>query len=266
MAGTITAAGVIERTLTQMGKIVAYGGGEWHRTLPIQREILRLTGKSSPKVLFLPTASKDNEESCEAFANVYRKLGARVDLLLAIRGTPSAGEIREKIGEANAIFVGGGNTLMMMRRWKFLGIGRQLLKAYREGKVLSGASAGSICWFESGHSDSMRGYGHDPWDYISVSGFGLLPGFNCPHYHYEDRTEKFQQMVVQRGGHGIAMDDGAAVEVVDGEYRVLACLRGAGVYSVRRMRGRIVQVRIPAGKEFRPLGEMYGLTTPESHG
>jgi dipeptidase E len=241
-----------------MGKIVAYGGGEWHRTLLIQREILGLTGKTRPTVLFLPTASKDNEESCEGLTKVYRRLGAKVDLLLAIRGTPSAAEIKDKIAGADAIFVGGGNTLMMMRRWKFLGIDRQLLKAYREGKVLAGASAGSICWFESGHSDSMRGYGHDPWEYIAVSGFGLLPGFHCPHYDYEDRTEKFQQMVLRRGGHGIAMDDGAGIEVVDGEYRVLVCLRGAGVYSVRRVRGRIVQVKIPAGKEFRPVAEMYG--------
>lgn len=240
-----------------MGKIVAYGGGEWHRTLVIQREILRLTGKSRPRVLFVPTASKDNEESCARFNKVYRRLGASVDLLLAIRGTPSPKEIRDKIGGADAIFIGGGNTLMMLRRWKFLGIDKQLLKAYRQGKVLAGSSAGSICWFESGHSDSMRGYGHDPWDYIAVTGFGLIKGFHCPHYDHEDRTEKFRQMLLRRGGHGIAMDDAAGIEVVDGTYRVLQAFRGAGVYSVRRVRGQIVQKRIPASKEFRPIAEMY---------
>jgi dipeptidase E len=240
-----------------MGKIVAYGGGEWHQTLVIQREILRLTGKPRPHVLFVPTASKDNEDSCANFAKVYRKLGANVDLLLAIRGMPSPTEIEEKTGGADAIFIGGGNTLMMLRRWKFLGIDKHLLQAYCQGKVLAGASAGSICWFESGHSDSMRGYGHDPWDYIAVTGFGLIKGFHCPHYDYEDRTEKFQQMVLQRGGHGIAMDDGAGIEVVDDRYRVLSCSRGAGVYSVRRVGGQIVQVKIPASKGFRPLAEMY---------
>ncbi len=241
-----------------MGKIVAYGGGgEWHRTPLIQREILRLTGKSRPHVLFVPTASKDNDDSCERFTRVYRNLGAKVDLLLAIRTNPSSREIRDKFAWADAFFIGGGNTLMMMRRWKFLGIDRQLLKAYRQGKVLAGASAGSICWFESGHSDSMRGYGHDPWDYIAVSGFGLLPGFHCPHYDLEDREEKFRQMVLRRGGHGIAMDDGAGIEVVDGRYRQLICFRGAGVYSVRRVRGRVVQVKIPPGRDFRPLAEMY---------
>ena len=69
---------------------------------------------------------------------------------------------------------------MMMRRWKFLGIDRQILKAYRRGTVLAGASAGSICWFESGHSDSMRGYGHDPWDYIARERLGPDQGVPLP--------------------------------------------------------------------------------------
>jgi dipeptidase E len=240
-----------------MGKIVAYGGGEWHRTLPIQREILRLTGRAMPRVLFLPTASKDNEESCTKFSRVYKRLGAQVDLLLALRETPSPAEIKRKIRWADAVFVGGGNTLMMMRRWKFLGIDRELLKAYRRGVVLAGASAGSICWFESGHSDSMRGYGHDPWEYIRVSGLGLLKGLHCPHYHHEDRQKEFKRMVRRRGGHGIAMDDGAGIEVVDGRYRVLSCTRKAKVYSVRRVRGRIVETEIPRTADWRPLAEMY---------
>lgn len=240
-----------------MGRIVAYGGGEWHRTLPIQREILELTGRAKPNVLFLPTASNDNEDSCTSFATVYRKLGAKADRLLAIRGTPSPAEIRDKIGWADVIFIGGGNTLMMMRRWKFLGIDRQILKAYRRGTVLAGASAGSICWFERGHSDSMRGYGHDPWDYIAVSGFGLIKGFHCPHYHYEDRELRFKEMVLQRGGYGIAMTDGAGISVVDGRYRVIKCMRGANVFSVRRVRGKIVEKVIPATKDFRPQAELY---------
>jgi dipeptidase E len=240
-----------------MGRIVAYGGGEWHLTLPIQHEILKLTGRATPNVLFVPTASKDDAGSCIGFAKVYRNLGAKVDLLLAIRGTPAPAEIKRRFAWAHAVFIGGGNTLMMMRRWKFLGIDRQILNAYRRGTVLAGASAGSICWFESGHSDSMRGYGHDPWDYIAVSGLGLIKGFHCPHYHYEDRERKFKEMVLQRGGHGIAMTDGAGISVVDGQYRVITCMRGANVFSVRRVRGQIVETVIPATKGFRPQADMY---------
>lgn len=240
-----------------MGKIVAYGGGDLVVTRTIHRQILRLSGKNRPRTLYLPTASRDNEDSCIAFTRFYRRMGAEVDVLLCIRQTPSLREVQQKIRAADIVFVGGGNTLMMMRRWKFLGVDRELLRAYRRGTVLAGASAGSICWFESGHSDSMRGYGHDPWDYIQVRGFGLLKGFHCPHYHYEDREAKFRQMVLQRGGYGIAMDDGAGIVVVDGQYRVIGSLPGAKVYSVRRCRNRIVETEIPRAKDFRPLAEMY---------
>lgn len=242
-----------------MGKIVAYGGGEWERIRPINRLILGLSGRSRPNVLFIPTASKDNPDSITRFTKVYSRLGADVDLLLCIRETSSPSQIKRKFRWADVIFIGGGNTLMMMRRWKFLGVDAQIRKAYRDGTVLAGASAGSICWFESGHSDSMRGYGHDPWDYIQVSGFGFIKGFHCPHYHYpkDDREAKFQQMILQRGGHGIAMDDGAGIVVVDGQYRVIHALPGAKVYSVRRCRGQIVQVEIPRSKIFQPIADMY---------
>lgn len=240
-----------------MGKIVAYGGGTWQEVRAINREMFALAGKRSPNMLFIPTASKDGEESCAGFQQVYGRLGAKVGLLLCIRETPSPREIREKIGWADIVFIGGGNTLMMMRRWKFLGVDKEILKAYRRGQVLAGASAGSICWFESGHSDSMRGYGHDPWDYIQVSGFGLIKGFHCPHYHYEDREQKFKEMVLHRGGHGIAMNDGAGIVVVDGRYRVIHAMRGSKVFSVRRCRGRIVEHEIPKTRDFRPMAEMY---------
>jgi hypothetical protein len=78
-----------------------------------------------------------------------------------------------------------------------------------------------------------------------------------PHYHDSpDRRPKFKEMVLHRGGHGVAMDDGAGIEVVDGCYRVLSCLRGK-VYSVRRVRGGIIETVIPATRDFHPQAEMY---------
>lgn len=240
-----------------MGKIVAYGGGDWGKVHAINREMFALTGKASPRMLFIPTAGKDDPSSCDRFEQVYRRLGASVERLLCIRQQPSLREIRDKVASADIIFVGGGNTLMMMRRWKFLGVDAQLRRAYRRGQVLAGASAGSICWFESGHSDSMRGYGHDPWDYIQVSGFGWIPGFHCPHYHHENRQQKFQQMMRERGGNGIAMDDGAGIVVVDGQYRVIHALQGAKVFSVRRHRGTIIEQEISRSRTWAPLAEIY---------
>ncbi len=237
--------------------ILAFGGGEGVQLGPIRRELLGLVDRPKPRIVYLPTAGRDNPESIATFYKTFTRLGTEVEVLRTIGVVPSPAEIRKRIGWADIVFVGGGNTLMMMRRWKFLGVNRELLRAARRGTVLAGASAGSICWFESGHSDSMRGYGHDPWDYIQVSGFGLLRGFHCPHYHHKDRAERFQEMILRRGGHGIAMDDGAGIIVRGGRYRVISVARRCKVYSVRRCRGRVVETEIPKVADFRPLREMY---------
>jgi hypothetical protein len=105
----------------------------------------------------------------------------------------------------------------------------------------------------------MRGYGHDPWEYIAVRGMGLLKGVHCPHYHYENRVADFHAMIRRRGGHGIAIDDGAAIEAIDGRYRILASLKGAKVWSVRRHRGRIIEQEVPRRQTFAPLAELYAL-------
>jgi peptidase E len=91
--------------------------------------------------------------------------------------------VREKIFSTDVIYVGGGNTPHMMRIWRRRGVDRLLLSAYKRGTVLSGISAGAICWFESGHSDSMSFYNPRKWEYINVKGLGLIKGIHCPHYN-----------------------------------------------------------------------------------
>lgn len=241
-----------------MGKIVAIGGGGPELDMsPVRKRIIALSGRTRPKVLCIPTASSDNEESWEYCRQGYSAVGGQCDVLWLIREQPAAAEIRRKIRQADVIAVGGGNTLMMMRRWAFLGVDAELRRAYRRGVVLSGGSAGAICWFEYGHSDSMRGYGHDPWEYIRVSGMGLLRGTFCPHYHYENRVDDFHAMVRRKGGFGIACDDACALEVVDGHYKVLAATPDAKTYTVIRRRGQIVEREVKRTRAYRPLADLY---------
>ena len=245
-----------------MGKIVALGGGGWAKsqTGKIVAEIIALTGKRRPRVLYVPTPSLENPITIRKFQRIYeRTYGCRTDVLYLLGTAPPPGEIRRKIEWADIVFVGGGNTLLMMRRWRFLGVDRELRKAYQRGTVLAGGSAGSICWFEQGHSDSMHGYGHKPWEYIAVAGMGLLGGIHCPHYHHKDRRTKFRSMIRQRGLWGLAIDDRAALEVVDGQWRVIANCPGAKAYVVTRHRGRVRERPIEPGSEFRPLAELYAL-------
>ena len=243
-----------------MGKIVAIGGGELRKgqTFSIDREIVALTGRRRPRALLIPTASGDAEGYAETFERVYgRKLGCKCDVLYLLAAPPSRRAIRETIARADLVYVGGGNTLKMMRRWKFLGVARALRQAHRRGAVLSGVSAGAICWFDNGHSDSMRGYGHKRWSYIRASGLGLVAGTVCPHFHHKDRRREFRKMIRRLGGVGVALDDGCALEVVDGRFRILTSMRGAGAWTLHRSDRRLTERRIPRKLAYRPLPELY---------
>lgn len=242
-----------------MGKIVAVGGGgiaEGH-TLAIDRRIVELTGRRRPRALFIPTASNDNLAYWEMFRGLYKwGLGCDCRVLCLLRPDIGKAEIREAIGESDVIYVGGGNTLKMVRRWRHLGVDRLLKKAHERGAVLCGASAGAICWFDHGHSDSMRSYHPDNWKYIAVGGLGYVEGIICPHYHHKDRRACFTYMMSERNDFGLAVDDRAAVEVIGGKWRVLAAAPGAQAYGVFRREGKLIERPLwPAAP--RPLAELY---------
>ena len=167
-----------------MGKIVTIGGGDLERNILIHKRIIELTKKINPKALYIPTASGENENNINKFKKVYgEKLKCQTDILYLLKVKPSRRQLSEKILSADLIYVGGGNTLMMMKRWRFLGVDKLLKTAYQKAIVLSGISAGSICWFESGHSDSMSFYHPNNWNYINVHGIGLIKGIHCHHFN-----------------------------------------------------------------------------------
>ena len=155
-------------------------------TLPIDREVIELTGKARPKALFIPTASYDSVEYWEGFQRIYGgDLGCETAVLYLLNLDPSREELEESILSSELIYVGGGNTLKMMRRWRKLGVDRLLEQAYNRGTVLAGVSAGAICWFSYGHSDSMAFYHPGDWSYIRVKGMGWIDSLACPHFDGE---------------------------------------------------------------------------------
>jgi dipeptidase E len=232
--------------------IVAIGGGNirTRATAPIDREIVRLSCKKNPKLLFLPTASSDSEEYWKHVQEYFGGfLKCKTDVLFLIQERPSKAEIKRKILWADIIYVGGGNTLLMMRVWRRLGVDRLLIAAYKKGTVLSGISAGSICWFDSGHSDSMSFYNPREWQYINVKGLGLIHGIHCPHYNGMTggvpRRRDFRDMIRKTGGVGIAIENHCAVEFIDGQLsRVLRAKSNARAYRVRKIRGEVLAERI----------------------
>ena len=241
--------------------IVAIGGGKIRTkgTAQIYREIIRLSNKRNPKLLFIPTASSDSERY---WKNVQKYFGdflrCRTDALFLIREQPINKQIRKKIQWADIIYVGGGNTLLMMRLWRRLGVDKLLISAYENGTVLSGISAGSICWFDSGHSDSMSFYNPRKWEYINVRGLGLIKGIHCPHYNSMTRgvprRKDFREMIRKTGGMGIAIENNCAIEYLDGRfYRVISSKSHSRAYKIYKSGGEVVAERIRQESRLAPI-------------
>ena len=244
------------------GPIVAIGGGNIRigETRRIDERVVELSGKTRPQVLFIPTASLDRAEYIEAFRRMYEaQLGCRVEVLALYADRPSAARMRHMVAAADIIYVGGGNTLRMMMLWRRLGVDGLLRNAHRSGTVLAGSSAGGICWFDGGHSDSRSfSAAGEPWRYIRVRGLGLLHAVFCPHYHTEQREESVRAMVARSGGVVIACDNCTAVETADGQWRVYRSRRIGRAYRIVRQRTEVAVERLPADHVFRPQHMLTG--------
>jgi len=243
-----------------MKKIIALGGGEIGRpgypieTTEIDKEIIRLSGKENPKLLFIPTASDDSESYYEAVKKHFGgRLGTNTDVLYLIRERPAQQEIERKILGSDIIYVGGGDTSKMMRIWQQSGVDKILNQAYEKGKVLSGISAGAICWFRWGNSDSRILTNPDA-DLTRVTGLGLVNALFCPHYDFEkDRKPKLKKMMQKVPGVAIAVDNCCAIEILDDKYRIISSKSSANAYRVYWSRGRFFEEIVKKEKEFEPL-------------
>ncbi len=245
--------------------IVAIGGGEIRTrgTAAIDREIIRLSNKKNPKLLFIPTASSDSERYWKHIQEHFGKfLKCKTDVLFLVKEQPSKKQIGKKILSADIIYVGGGNTLKMMCLWRRLGVDKLLVSAYRRGTVLAGISAGSICWFDSGHSDSMSFYNPREWKYINVRGLGLIKGIHCPHYNSMTRgvprRKHFRHMIRKTGGIGIAIENNCAIEFIDGRfYKVIRSKNYARAYRVYNSGREVISVQIPQKKQLTPFESLH---------
>ena len=248
-----------------MKAVVAIGGGQLKNfgTLKIDEEIVRLSRKTSPKALFIPPPSRDVPYYWEIFQDVYgKRLHCKTNMLNLINNTPTQKEIHEKIFSSDIIYVGGGNTLYLMKKIRKLGLDTLLRKAYEQGIILSGISAGSICWFDYGLSNSQKFYNSDGWKYMRVKGLGFISAINCPHYHTERREAEFASTIEKYRGIGIALDDNCAIEFIDDTYRVLASQKGSRGYKIYKREDQIVSERLEHTSSFKKIDSL--LSTPHT--
>ncbi|MHC0036344.1 Type 1 glutamine amidotransferase-like domain-containing protein [Pseudoneobacillus sp. C159] len=225
--------------MSELGRIIAIGGGEiseWE-TLQIDQYIVDQAGVECPRALFIPTASSEPEGYIETFHQVYgEKLGCQTDVLLLLNGNLTDEEIRGKILSADIIYVGGGDTGMMLSVWKNHRVDEYLWEAYAGGKILTGLSAGSICWFKYGHSEISE----NPIEFIRLEALGLIEAIHCPHYNEVERRVDFDEMM--RGSElvGFAIEDQCAIDFYgDGKIRVIKAANQAKAYKITAANGEI---------------------------
>lgn len=197
-----------------MKQIIAMGGGgflmEPENPL-LDRYILRQAGKERPKICYVGTASGDAESMLENFYKFFNEENCEPSHLSLFR--PPSRDLESYVLEKDIIYVGGGNTKNLLALWREWGLDEILKKALDQGIVLAGISAGSICWFEEGVTDSY-GDGLEP-----LKALGFLKGSNCPHYDGEaDRRPTYRKLIDEETLQpGIAADDGVAIHYIDGE-------------------------------------------------
>ena len=173
-----------------------------------------LTGKARPKVCFLPTAMGDHPDYIEYFNLLCEGLPVEPFSQKVWISTYSQTESFEEILTGmDVIIVGGGNTLNMMAIWKAQGIDKALYKAYQGGTVLAGGSAGSLCWFNGGTTDSR------PGELTNIEGLNFLKYSHCPHFHSEAGRRPLYHENILSGKltAGYACDDFSGILFVDGK-------------------------------------------------
>ena len=201
--------------------------------------MVSLTGKKRPRLCYLPTASADRPDgtvswfrNCapldvtpfvqESFISSYRQTKGFDEVLLSMDG----------------IVALGGNTLNQQAIWKAQGIDAILRQAWDRGIVLGGASAGSLCWFEEGTTDSR------PKELSTVKGLGFLKGSHCPHYDREAQRRPVYQKLIGSGEMkpGYACDNDAGIYFEDNDVkRVVSTRPEAKVYYVSVVGGKVVE-------------------------
>jgi dipeptidase E len=218
--------------------IVALGGGGFlgERSPLLDDYLLQLTGKSQPRVCFIPTASADNVGSILHFYRTFPADRCRPSDLTLFNRTVD--DIRSFLLDQDLLYVGGGNTASMLAVWRAHGVDDILREAWARGIVVGGVSAGAICWFEGGVTDSFG-----PRLAALPYGLGILKGTFCPHYNSEPtRRPTYHRLIAEGLPGGYAADDAVGLHFAGTELATIVSSRSeVRAYRVELHDGAVVE-------------------------
>ena len=223
-------------------QILAIGGGGFGRSnssLLIEKYILNISENDRPRICFLPTATGDDDSYIVRFYSVFNGLNCIPSHVELFKRTI---DINNHIMNQDVIFVGGGNTKSMLAVWNDWGINILLKEAYSKGIIMSGVSAGAICWFENGVTDS--------WDnqLRTIKCLDFIRGTCCPHYDEEvSRIPYVKELLYDNKlTNCIAIEGGAALHFIDGNpYKNISFYKNKNSYNVHREGKEIIENPYP---------------------
>ncbi|UOQ95695.1 peptidase E [Halobacillus shinanisalinarum] len=226
-----------------MRQIIAMGGGGFSMEPEnplLDQYVLQQAKAEVPKICFVPTASGDAEGYIQRFYNFFDKKRCMPTHLSLFQ--PLTRDLHGYLLDQDIIYVGGGSTKNMLALWKEWDVDLILKEAWERGIVLAGVSAGAICWFEQGLTDS---YG-DKVEPIPCLGF--IKGSCTPHYDGEENRRPAYKNYIhdQNMLSGYALDDGAALHYVGKEvHDVISSRPQAKAYHVYKALDKTIEEKLP---------------------
>ncbi len=228
-----------------MRRIIAIGGGDMKlkTTLKIDQYVANLAkqraGDRRAYGLYIGTANHDFMPAFNTFRKTYTSVfDIKADCLLLENVETSDERIDEKLFKADFIYVGGGDTLYMLKKWEERGLTQKLISAYERGVILTGRSAGAICWFETMYTDSEMLSGESE-EYKLYKGIGLLKGVCSPHFNV--READLTKTVIDNNLQCVyGIEDNSAIEFVNGNY-TKSISSGGNSYTLSNENGKIIK-------------------------
>lgn len=224
-------------------QIIAIGGGGFGRNprnCTIEKYILQQAPTENPRICFIPTASAEDQRYIVNFYTCFSKLSCVPTHLSFFQRTPN---LRSIIAKQDIIYVGGGNTKSMLAVWKEWKLDKLLLKAYHKGVVLCGVSAGAICWFQKGITDSWAS------QLSLLDCLNFIPAISCPHYDGEkDRRPTVFSMIKENIIESCyAIEDGAALHFKDEKVaHAVSFEQDKKAYSVTKKNDELIEETLPS--------------------
>jgi len=221
-----------------MKQIIAIGGGGFGRNPQqhlIEQYILDQATSDRPNILFIPTATGELDSYIVNFYKVFSKLQCNPNHLSFFKRTP---DLQKLISEQDVIFVGGGNTKSMLAVWREWQLDEHLRDAYNKGVVMSGVSAGAICWFHQGITDSWES------ELKVMPCLEFVDGVCCPHYDEEPERRPATKKLLTNNVHQeiIGIEGGCALHIQDGNtFKAVRFSDNKNSYRVTAQDNKIVE-------------------------